>query len=754
MMLTVLTLAALSCTALAGDEAVLPRPEHGLHFNAPATEWDEALQLGNGILGALVWGDGAPLKISLDRTDLWDLRPVPEFYSNEYSYTVMRQWEAERRTKDLIRMYEAPYNRPGPTRIPAGRIEMRIGDAPIFHSTSLSLPDATAHASFRDESIVRVWIHAEEPVGVIAVEGDGPISAHLIVPDFAGKRPLAKKVGSSMGPLSGLGYGAPAESSGAQWSAYEQEGWEGFRFAVYLGWRQDRRTPKTWIGAWSVASSFEGPEPLTLARKRVEEVLNGDLEAFRRSHEAWWKKYWAKSSISVPNPVVEQQWYMDTYKFGAASRSGAPPISLQGPWTADDGALPPWKGDYHHDLNTQLCYWPCYSGNRLEEGLNFLEWLWNTRENCRAWTRRFFDMPGMNVPMTADLDNNQIGGWRQYTHSSTTSAWLSQHFYLHWKYSMDRTFMEERAYPYLRDSAVFVEAVTDERDAEGKRTLPLSSSPEMHNNSPEAWFPTITNHDLALLRWLLDATAELADELGKIRDAAHWRAVLADMPDLSLGDDGSLLLARDYPLEESHRHLAHLMPIQPLGLVDWSQGREARQTIRASLNHLDRLGTSQWTGYSFSWLANIAARARDGKKAEQALEAFTTRYTMRNSFHCNFEKRSGVGRSYRPFTLEGNFAAAAGLQEMLLQSHTGLIEVFPAVPDDWKDCSFTNLRAQGAFLVSAERRDGKVVSISITSEKGGTCRVRSPSDGDVQTIVMEPGERMETRDLVTLADER
>jgi len=484
----------------------------------------------------------------------------------------------------------------------------------------------------------------------------------------------------------------------------------------------------------------------------VEKVLDGDLEEFRRSHEAWWTRYWGKSSISVPNPVVQQQWYMDTYKFAAASRRGAPPISLQGPWTADDGALPPWKGDYHHDLNTQLCYWPCYSGNRLEEGLNFLDWLWNTRENCRAWTRRFFDMPGMNVPMTADLDNNQIGGWRQYTHSSTTSAWLSQHFYLHWKYSMDRKFMEDYAYPYLRDSAVFIEAVTNERDADGKRTLPLSSSPEMHNNSPEAWFPSITNHDLGLIRWLLDATAELAEELGKTKDAEHWRAVLAEMPDLSLGDDGSLLLAKDYPLEESHRHLAHLMPIQPLGIVDWSQGREAQKTIRASLDHLDRLGTSQWTGYSFSWLANIAARARDGKRAEQALETFTTRYTMRNSFHCNFEKRRGAGRSYRPFTLEGNFAAAAGLQEMLLQSHTGVIEVFPAIPDDWTDCSFTNLRAQGAFLVSAERRDGKVTSISITSEKGGTCRVRSPSEEHVQTIVMEPGERMEIEELVALPE--
>ena len=75
-----------------------------------------------------------------------------------------------------------------------------------------------------------------------------------------------------------------------------------------------------------------------------------------------------QSSIDLPNPIIERQWFRETYKFGAAARNNTPPITLQGPWTADNGKIPPWKGDYHHDLNTELCYWPCYSGNRLREG--------------------------------------------------------------------------------------------------------------------------------------------------------------------------------------------------------------------------------------------------------------------------------------------------------------------------------------------------------------------------------------------------
>jgi hypothetical protein len=109
--------------------------------------------------------------------------------------------------------------------------------------------------------------------------------------------------------------------------------------------------------------------------------------------------------------------------------------------------------------------------------------------------------------MTADLNGNQIGGWRQYTHSATTAAWLAHHFYLHWRYSRDRVFLRERAYPYLRDAAIFLEAYTARRDAQGKRTHRLSASPEIHDNRPEAWFPTVTNYDLALERWLFGAAA-------------------------------------------------------------------------------------------------------------------------------------------------------------------------------------------------------------------------------------------------------
>ena len=717
-----------------------PAAAHGLHFDTPVKTWDEALPLGNGMLGGLLWGDGKPVRISLGRADLWDLRPVPEFHSPEYSFDEMRRWHEAGRVANLVRLYEAPYVRPAPTKIPAGRIEITVGSEPLFRDTALSIGDASASMRFRNGDVLESFVHAREPFGMIRVRSGADIVARVIAPPFSGKVKNAASGSVTAGDLAQLGYPEPEEKSGGDWRAYTQQAGEGLRFAVLLSWR--KRTGE-WQAAWSVASSFERGDPLALAKSRAERALASGYDAMFASHRLWWGEFWSKSSLRLPNKTLERQWFLDQYKFGSASRRGAPPITLQAVWTADNGGLPPWKGDYHHDLNTQLSYWPCYGGNHLEEGLSYLDWLWNTRNTAFAWTKRFFRMPGLNVPMTADLNGNQLGGWRQYTHSATTAAWLSHHFYLHWKYSADRKFLVERAYPYLRDASEFIAAFTEQKDRNGKRTHPLSSSPEINDNRPEAWFASVTNYDLALERWLLAATAELADEIGRPDEAARWRKIASEFREFSMGDDGRLLVAEGYALRESHRHFSHLMAIHPLGLVDADDGQVARRTISASLADLDRLGTDAWCGFSFAWLSSLAARAGDGEKAARSLEVFATAFTLRNSFHCNGDQ-SGRGYStfhYRPFTLEGNFAAAAGLQEMLLQSHRGKIVIFPAIPASWLNVSFTTLRAQGAFLVSAERSAGVVTQVEIIAEAGGRCRLVSPFDGREISFDMRKGER-------------
>ena len=218
------------------------------------------------------------------------------------------------------------------------------------------------------------------------------------------------------------------------------------------------------------------------------------------------------------------------------------------------------------------------------------------------------------------------------------------------------------------------------------------------------------------------------------------------MPELWKGKDGRLLISRDYPLPVSHRHFSHLLAIHPLGLVAWENGPADQEVIKASLADLEEKGSDWWTGYSFSWLANLAARAREGESAEKALEIFSSAFCLRNSFHCNGDQ-SGRGYSkftYRPFTLEGNFAAAAGIQEMLIQSYSGEVLLLPAVPPGWDDLEFHNLRAEGAFLFSLKRELGENTEVRVLAEKGGTLKLVNPFTSPFQVEGI-PGNRIEDR---------
>ena len=189
-----------------------------------------------------------------------------------------------------------------------------------------------------------------------------------------------------------------------------------------------------------------------------------------------------------------------------------------------------------------------------------------------------------------------------------------------------------------------------------------------------------------------------------------------------------MAFAPGHPYVESHRHFSHLVGWHPLGIVDWSNGEKDQEIIRSTLKNLEKVGPDWWCGYSYSWLGNLYARAFMGDKAAETLRIFSENFCLPNSFHVNGEQHNkGYSKmKYRPFTLEGNFAFAAGVQEMLIQSHTGIIHIFPAIPQSWKDVSFTSMRTRGAFLVSAQRTGGELDKVGIISETGGICKLKNP----------------------------
>jgi len=170
------------------------------------------------------------------------------------------------------------------------------------------------------------------------------------------------------------------------------------------------------------------------------------------------------------------------------------------------------------------------------------------------------------------------------------------------------------------------------------------------------------------------------------------------------------------------------MAFHPLGLIDVSKGNADKQIIQNTLQNLEKIGPDYWCGYSYSWEGNLYARAFEGEKAAEALRIFAECFCLKNSFHANGDqcKAGHSTMTYRPFTLEGNFAFASAIQEMLIQSHTGVVKLFPAIPADWKDASFDKLRTYGAFIISANKQNGSVSKVEIVSEKGGKLVLENP----------------------------
>lgn len=723
--LAVLGLFAGSMIPLSAGE-MLPTTEsvHDLQFPDLASSWDEGMPLGNATVGAIIWQKGNCLRFALDRTDLWDLRPTEFVESDIFRFSWVREHVLNNDYGIVQQKLDAPYNAlPGPSKIPGAALEFDISSLGKVKQSHLYLKDAVCEVTWENGTSMQSFVHATRPVGWFAFDNVPEDFVPRLVPPAYRKGESASHDNSHAGAdLDRLGYKQGRVAVTGNTADYHQQGWGDFSYDVSIRWK---REGKRLTGVWAVTSSLSKDQASNLCRQAMAEP-GSQLYA---THQDWWNTFWKKSSVSLPDPVLEKQYYNEIYKLGSTTRSNSYPISLQAVWTADNGKLPPWKGDYHHDLNTQLSYWPCYTGNYLDEGLGYLNTLWNQRQTHKQYTKRYFEKDGLNAPGVCTLTGVPMGGWVQYSCSPTVSAWLAQHFYKHWQYSRDKKFLKERAYPYLKDVATFLEQFSTVEN--GVRKLPLSSSPEIHDNSINAWFRDTTNYDLALMRFAFKASAELATELGLNNDAAHWKKLEGQLPSFAVDDGQALAFAPGKPYRGSHRHFSHAMAIHPLGLLDWDRGEQDRQIIRSTIAGLDQYGPGAWCGYSYSWLGNMKARARDGEGAARALRDFAQCFCLRNTFHANGDQ-TGSGKSgftYRPFTLEGNFAFAAGVQEMLLQSHSGTIRVFPAIPADWKDVRFGTLRANGAFLVSAERRQGEVGHVSIYSEQGGKLRLENPFPG-------------------------
>lgn len=706
------------------NEHSLPGKHCDLHFSSTVSRWDEAIPLGNGQIGALVWGPSEGLRFSLDRGDIWDTTPYAGVDSPEFTYSNMVKLAKEGRADEIRRIFDAPYNHPLPTKLPAGKLIFDLGQGCNVVS-HLDLARAEAHIT-AGETELFCFLNAESGVGHIRLnKTPDAFSFRIENPPFSirGQGGQADAVTNSVetASLSLLAYEKAEICSEGDTRWFIQKIQDDFSYGVFATQKQTAFGTEI---VFFVGSSQDGENWKEQTLKKLEAALATGYEQALAEHCSWWERFWQQSSVCLPEKLFEIQWYRTQYFLGCCSRKGCYPMPLQGLWTADDGALPPWKGDYHHDLNTELTYSSYLKANHLSEGECFLDFLWSMNDQAREFARQFYHADGICLPSTMTITGAPLGGWGMYSLSPTNQLWLCQLFERHYHFTGDRTFGEERAYPYLKETAAFILSLLEERD--GFLYLPISSTPEVHDDEIESFVTPNSNYDLALMHYLFTALCRLSSELGK-GEESHWQAILDKLPSLAVNEDHVLMLSPDESLQESHRHFSHAMSLYPLRLLRPEKTSD-RKIMDATIRNLEKLGTEYWVGFSFTWMAELYALQNRGEAAAEKLRQFWLGICSQNGFCLNgdFHDKGLTSFKYRPFTLETNFCAADALQEMLLRSEDGRLELFPAVPDSWQDqpMAFQGFLAWDGVQVSAQQIGGRITHLLLEASRNTTVRLK------------------------------
>ncbi len=693
--------------AFAQTNPFFPSEALDLKLKAPISTWDEAIPLGNGLLGGLLWGQGSTLRLSLDRGDLWDLR-IPDRL-NEPDYT-WKEIHAEVKRGDqaaVVRRFDSTYNEiKYPTKLPGGRLEIQLAETQTIESFGLDLSEAVGHARLSNGQTITGFYSAESPVGLFRIPGPKPRALRLISPSA----------------VTQLDY-APAKKGMAgdvQW--FVQKAAKNLQYAVVVGTKRIRQNT---LVAVTITATKDGSDLVASGVEIVNEALKKGYARLLKPHLSYWHHFWAQSKVVVPDAAIMKHYMLVNYYLGSASRPDAPPMPLQGVWTADGGGLPPWKGDFHHDLNTQMTYVSYLTAGHFEEGAVFLDFMYDLLPRLRAFSRKFYEAPGAAIPGVMTLDGKPMGGWIQYSYSPTNGAWVGWMFYRHWLYTGTNRDLE-RGYEFCSELGTCLGHLL-KPNQDGWLILPLSSSPEIHNNSLKAWLVPNSNYDDDCLEALFRGLADMAKALGKSDEVRRWGRIANKLkPRLTDPDTKILMFSQNEPFNESHRHHSHMMGMHPFGLKTIEDGSEAVDTITATLDRVNELGTRAWTGYSFSWIACHFARQGRAEEALKYLDIYVNAFILRNGFHVNGDqlKAGFSGFTYRPFTLEGNFLAPEAVHDMLMQSWRGVVRLFPAMPWRWHDAEFENLRAEGGWVVSGRYENNAATWLRIQATRDGKLTLR------------------------------
>ena len=407
------------------------------------------------------------------------------------------------------------------------------------------------------------------------------------------------------------------------------------------------------------------------------------------------------------DPGLESLYFaFGRYLLIASSRPGNLPANLQGIWHNNvDG---PWRVDYHNNINLQMNYWPALPTGLAECAEPLTDFIRLLRKPGRRTAMAYWGARGWAAGISANIFGFTApleGADMSWNYNPMAASWLATHLWEYYDFTRDLSFLRHTAYPLMKECALFTEDFLW-RKKDGTLTAAPSTSPE-HGPVDEGTTFTHAVVREILLDCMAAARALKTDEA----DVARWQQVLDSLAPYRIGRYGQLMewsTDIDDPADQ-HRHVNHLYGLHPGHTISPLTTPELAKASRVVLEHRG----DGATGWSMGWKLNQWARLHDGNHSYLLYQNLLKHGTNDNLWD-----------SHPPFQIDGNFGGTAGVTEMLLQSHTGVVDLLPSLPDAWAEGEITGLRARGNFGIAMTWRDGRLVTATVTSDSGGPCRLR------------------------------